>query len=179
MSDACSSCDDVFDTKNPDAYTPEKTPDAPVGLLVPCQQAAYCAWAGKSLCGDFDGKPLSPETWPEPATNMLKWACSNGGTTKYSTGDERPDAATCTFFPSSNAPPLPNLALPEGSACHGVGKGFSEVYNLTAGASERGYSLDGAYPPGYFIPYRHRDDCRGLEASPSLTSGFRCCLRLP
>ncbi len=60
--------------------------DFPVSYVDWCDAAAYCAWAGKRLCGRRGGGSLA---FDDRATISSEWyaACSRGGTRAYPYGD--------------------------------------------------------------------------------------------
>jgi formylglycine-generating enzyme required for sulfatase activity len=52
-----------------------------------CDAAAYCAWAGKRLCGAIGGGGTDLPGADDPASSQWMNACSAGGTIKYPYGD--------------------------------------------------------------------------------------------
>ncbi|MCB9738431.1 MAG: SUMF1/EgtB/PvdO family nonheme iron enzyme [Deltaproteobacteria bacterium] len=82
------------------SYTPQVWPaagadDLPVGGVDWCDAAAYCAWAGKRLCGKIGGGMIDLSVDQQVATtaannaSQSEWynACSKGGVQKYPYGD--------------------------------------------------------------------------------------------
>jgi formylglycine-generating enzyme required for sulfatase activity len=59
-----------------------------------CDAAAYCAWAGKRLCGAIGGGGTDLTGADDPASSQWMNACSAGGTLKYPYGDAY-QASTC------------------------------------------------------------------------------------
>ncbi|MBS2015017.1 MAG: SUMF1/EgtB/PvdO family nonheme iron enzyme [Deltaproteobacteria bacterium] len=52
-----------------------------------CDSKAFCAWAGKRLCGAIGGGALSPAELSLSARSEFVFACSNGGTRVYPYGN--------------------------------------------------------------------------------------------
>ncbi|HEY0139011.1 MAG TPA: SUMF1/EgtB/PvdO family nonheme iron enzyme [Nannocystis sp.] len=73
-----------------DDYTPTIwpaiDPALPVVNIDWCDARAYCAWAGKRLCGAIEGGPASPFDIVNPAKNQWYRACSNGDFRPYPYG---------------------------------------------------------------------------------------------
>jgi len=84
-------------------FTPKKdwpaapgTETFPVSQIDWCSAAAYCAWAGKRLCGRIGGGAIATGSAEHDAAQS-EWfdACSRGGTRAYPYGDAY-DANACT-----------------------------------------------------------------------------------
>jgi formylglycine-generating enzyme len=75
-----------------DTYTMPMTSDCqlednyPVGCVNWCQAYAFCAWAGKHLCGGVDGGSVAVDVELSLASEWGS-ACTNAGTTVYSYGN--------------------------------------------------------------------------------------------
>ncbi len=70
--------------------------DAPVTQVSYCEAAAFCAWAGKRLCGAVAGGPGVDETnYTDPARDEWTNACSSGGQYRFAYG-ETFDATRCS-----------------------------------------------------------------------------------
>lgn len=168
-----------------DYYSPEETPDRPVTCVDWCDAVAFCQWAGKRLCGKVGGGSLSADV--EDAeyddSNRSQWynACSNGGVTKYPYGDEYdPDA--CETDPERKWPWVADVkSAPE---CHGLGDGFSEVFELAG----RGWEFENAYEVwkgdgAFYVGLRgvgslsDKRPCGDFGTTPPQAVGgtFRCC----
>lgn len=62
-------------------------PDHPATGIDWCDARAFCAWAGKRLCGAIQpGGPLDPERITSAVDSQLFAACSRGGTTVFPYG---------------------------------------------------------------------------------------------
>jgi formylglycine-generating enzyme len=61
-------------------------PDEPVRGVDWCDAFAFCAWAGKRLCGAVSGGPLDMGSFADPARSQWFGVCSQGGLTPYPYG---------------------------------------------------------------------------------------------
>lgn len=151
-----------------------------------CDAAAYCAWAGKRLCGAIGGGTATQLG----SADDSEWfrACTNGGTTLYSYGDTY-DSAACN---GGEAAPGAPVAVQSSTSCRGTAAPFDGVYDLianvaewednctgTAGAGDqctwRGGSFAtaaGLGPTAERCAYTNDTGTRGEVAD---DVGFRCC----
>ena len=67
----------------PTSFDPTNRPNHPVKCVDWCDAYAYCAWAGKRLCGRVTGGPLTPGS----ALGAWQAACSREGTRAYPYGN--------------------------------------------------------------------------------------------
>jgi formylglycine-generating enzyme len=67
----------------PTSFDPTARPNHPVKCVDWCDAYAYCAWAGKRLCGRVTGGPLTPGS----ALGAWQAACSSEGTRTYPYGN--------------------------------------------------------------------------------------------
>jgi len=115
-------------------YTPGAWPAPPGSDRLPvvnvtwCQAYAYCAWAGKRMCGQIGGGALAQSSFADPAASQWYSACSKGGTLVYPYGDTF-DAATCGGQAAGSS--LVNVGPPTG--CQG---GFAGLYNMSGNVWE-------------------------------------------
>jgi formylglycine-generating enzyme required for sulfatase activity len=72
-----------------------------------CDAYAYCKWAGKHLCGAFNGGPTPFYAFADATKSQWYAACSNGGATVYPYGNiYLPGACNNEDFGAHNAIPV-------------------------------------------------------------------------
>jgi formylglycine-generating enzyme required for sulfatase activity len=70
----------------PDNWPVQPPPTLPVVGVDWCDATAYCAWAGKRLCGAIGGGPAELGDVQNPANNEWYKACTQGGIKNYPYG---------------------------------------------------------------------------------------------
>ena len=124
-------------------------PDRALDCIDFCDASAFCAWAGKRLCGVRGSEPgkvmvIDKENRDAETTNRVtaelrqsvknEWynACSQGGTTKHPYGDTR-QLGTCIDTKAIET--LGDRAFLVGdtsnSQCHGTHHPYSRLFNMT------------------------------------------------
>jgi sulfatase modifying factor 1 len=110
-----------------------KTAEMPVVGVDWCDATAYCAWAGKTLCGSLDGEPLSKDDAVDPSISVWAKACTKDGTARFAYGDEF-ERGRCNVDTQD--------LVPAGSPrCEG---GYAGVHDMIGNAGEW---LAGCEPP--------------------------------
>ncbi len=148
--------------------SPKTRSDYPIVCVDSCDASAYCAWAGKRLCGRIGGGAVTSETVLD---GELHYACTNGEQTSYPYGS--------TFEPGAcnDGGYGENTTKPVGSApqCTGTVAPFDRVFDLLGNAVEWVDSGQGTACVSVGTP----DTCDWLAISscmgPGLNLGFRCC----
>jgi formylglycine-generating enzyme required for sulfatase activity len=148
-----------------------------------CDAYAFCAWAGKRLCGRIGGGSADPAKHDDPTENQSYFACSGGGAHAYPYGDAYDkDACNGTGHGVGGTVDVGSMAKCEG--------GFPGVFDLVGnvcewqdscnGTSESSACLDG---PGSFV-YPPNADPTGTNCHfNDMTArnnhvnniGIRCC----
>lgn len=183
-------------------YHPDKTPHSPMVCVDWCSAHAYCAWAGKRLCGQVGGAMMVEEKLDNADTDEWYNACSNGGKTAYPYGDTF-DMAACWAetplegkLPDDPAEPALGIyprypAVGERPTCRGVEPPFSGIFDMSMGAGEW---MNGCWPGGssgdmscalrggsYDSP-PERSSCKHSSSTSQYVAyhwiGFRCCADL-
>lgn len=75
-------------------YNIKDDPNRPIACVNWCDAYAYCAWAGKRLCGKIGGGPNSYQTPSNPSEGQWYRACSGGGAFMFPYGNNY-DGARC------------------------------------------------------------------------------------
>lgn len=115
---------------------PFKPSNAPMTSIDHCRAAAYCAWAGKRLCGSVGGGPMyygiSSSASKDAGVDITnsrdveqsQWynACTSGGRYEFSTGEKSPLELNCDTSADSTV-----LSL-----CPGPTAPFSSIYGMTS-----------------------------------------------
>lgn len=169
-------------------YDPTKRPTFPVSCVDWCDARAFCAWAGKRLCGALGGGPLDPFYGPaDPTAAEWPFVATNGGTDTSQYGSYGVDAK-CVVGP---VPIEPVKNRPD---CHGKPAPYDVVFDLSGNVAEFADDCD----PGWGGPGGPTAQCAahgGGAGSPISAAqwssvkkvsrnavgaqvGFRCCANL-
>ena len=162
-----------------DKFKPKETPNAPMSCLGWCDAAAYCAWAGKRLCGAIGGGQTPEKAVSDPLADEWLYVCTNGGKTKYPYGDTEDDAKCSTDD---------KAAVDAYPTCTGVEAPFSGVVGLTdsqVGGQGEWVDVQPLTWPGSVLPSRYfralpqkAADCykfATLDPISAAPTSFRCC----
>jgi formylglycine-generating enzyme required for sulfatase activity len=146
-------------------YDPTGKPDLPVVCVNWCQAYAYCAWAGKRLCGKIGGGPLDPSEFaPSPiSTSQSEWfaACTSGSKYLYVYDSQTYRSGVCVDSKYTSTPGL----QPVGAAS-GCRPTDAPVFDLLGNAAEWIDICSGGGDAG--------TSCATAGGSFYLPSGFSC-----
>jgi formylglycine-generating enzyme required for sulfatase activity len=153
-----------------------------------CDAYAYCAWAGRRLCGKIDNTSVSIGEGNDASKSQWYRVCTNGGTTTVSYGSTATNG-TCVDTAYDGTPGYAAgsdvaRAVGSASACHGIASPYSDVLDMTGNVREWEDSCSGK--TSAFDDCRTRGGsfqtdapCSGSATSNRSTTagdlGFRCC----
>jgi formylglycine-generating enzyme required for sulfatase activity len=156
-------------------------PNAPVTCVDWCDAYAFCAWAGKHLCGAVDGGSLPATSVSKAGVDAWYSACSRDGTRPYPYGNVY--MGVCNDLSRGAGAPVDAGSL---SACTG---GYDGLFDMSGNVVEwldscdgntnnldhcrfRGGAWDDDNTSGLLKCTPVNDDPRDYADD---TQGFRCC----
>jgi formylglycine-generating enzyme required for sulfatase activity len=171
-----------------DPLNPEK-PNTPMVCIDWCDAKAYCAWAGKRLCGKIGGGQLSSQgddysKWDGSNPSIGEWAftCSQGASTKYPYGNEHKDGACVddAYRLAHKLGASDQVDVGADPTCHGQSAPYNTVVDLVGSVQE----FEDSFIAPKFGAFRWNDNANGFTctttnvvdiAATSDSIGFRCC----
>jgi formylglycine-generating enzyme required for sulfatase activity len=151
-----------------------------------CDAFAFCAWAGKRLCGALGGGSLAPYDSTSATRSQWMYACTAGGTSQFAYGGDSYKPGVCD---------TQGVARVDAGSLVGCQGGFPGIFDMSGNveewedtceaATDGGPSNDrcawrgGSYNDGSY-PTNYRCDIAGsyymgARSVRSLDIGFRCC----
>jgi formylglycine-generating enzyme required for sulfatase activity len=180
----------AFKVTDGDFVPPTLATEVAVGPTKPvsvdwCEAVAYCAWAGKHLCGRPASQAsgvLTQEDLIDPSRNEWYEACSRGGTRAYPYGGTLADAATGEVGRCVLNGPATLAVDRAGNACEGGYEGLFDMVGNTEewvrscegpAESDRCIAMGGAFNDDLHAACTKVFDTPRSERRPDV--GFRCC----
>jgi sulfatase modifying factor 1 len=175
-------CEQSTGTTPVDKWPPPPGYDSfPVIEVTWCQAYAFCAWAGKRLCGQIGGGALAEISATNPALSQWLYACTDGGTLQYPYGNAY-DPNACGGEPAGTS--IAQVGSRDG--CVG---GVAGIHDLSGNVWEWTDTCQSTQPGafchvlgGAFDSTAPELACSGernwTRTSGAANIGVRCCLDL-
>jgi len=120
----------AFKTSFASSTGPPADTTRPVSHIDWCDAWAFCAWAGKELCGAIGGGPLAMIDYANPKKSLWMAACTDDGQLTYPYGNAF-NATSCRLGVDGGA----SGTVPTGSlaTCNG---GFAGIFDMVGNIKE-------------------------------------------
>lgn len=171
-------CDSVS-IAAPDSWTVHATAGYARAYVNWCHAYAFCAWAGKRLCGELGTG--AAHTGPEK--DEWTYACSQGGTTLFPYGNAFV-GGSCTTGEAVDGGRTEADKIMAAPKCHGDKPPFDAIYDMSGNLIEwvndcTGTPEECAVRGGYFGDLDLDAACNARYLrdfkEPAIGVGFRCC----
>jgi formylglycine-generating enzyme required for sulfatase activity len=161
--------------------------ELPQTCIDQCDAKAFCAWAGKRLCGAIGSAPLAIADVNDPEKNQWMNACGSGGRTwPYGPSYDGQACNTSDHEPEACGGPAVTSSYP---GCQAPAGPYDQVFDLSGNVSEWvDASQEGAMWPdlrcvimgGSYVHYWGDVGCAGATLEWPCDAhhpefGFRCC----
>lgn len=152
--------------------------DLPVNYVSWCVAKSYCAWAGKQLCGAFDGTALDRDAAKDANRSAWLHACTAGGKHGFPYGDAYEEGRCVDWSWVADAvfeaEPVP---VRSAAGCEG---GFPGIFDMVGNVLEWVDAVDGerrGLAGGNYFAIPDDAVCTMLEWGhvESRSGGIRCC----
>ncbi|MEC7523059.1 MAG: SUMF1/EgtB/PvdO family nonheme iron enzyme [Myxococcota bacterium] len=183
-SGACAENDDLTPSCH---WPPGGNADQPVVCVDWCDAQAFCAAAGKRLCGRIGGGDYAPDGYDDPAVSEWHAACTSGGRYDYPYGDTL-DTAVCRGGDAEDYTTWGFDDVGSFTGCRSPDAPYAEVMDLSGHAAEWDGACEGDAPGdgcrirgGSFEHNAHGLRCamgrdlRWPRMRRVQAVGFRCC----
>jgi formylglycine-generating enzyme required for sulfatase activity len=144
----------------------------PVDRVTWCDALAYCAWAGKRLCGKLDDR--------DAGTGEFYRACSNDGERVYPYGDTY-DASACNTYDFCGSAGSRDA----GEGCEGALPGLFHMSGNVAEWIDSCFGAGCTSAGGYYGSFPFETRCTSTSPDYAAATqayigvGFRCCADVP
>jgi len=166
------------------SFDPTQHGSYPVSCVDWCDAWAFCAWAGKRLCGQVDGGPM-PFDFSQVTSTIGEWfsACTNDGAYSFPWGNDSPSGTRCntTCSDTGDGGTLPVATDPtcvSPADVADLGGNVREWVNSCAGVG----SNDNCFTEGDSFETTNGSNCAecdqnklGTRAAAATDIGIRCC----